>query len=306
MKKIPVLVTFFNRPAILEKLLKALNSNNGIEIFYASDGARDAKDLKAINLCWELIDKYSGRVPDTHKLLRDSNLGCKNAMIGNIDWFLGLNDFGIILEDDCVPNDKFFGLIGNALKDIPGNNPDYISVSGSDYLPENLNRNLSAFRESIFPQIWGWGTWARKWRYYQPQIPDNKEVVSLVAEHLFKEKFSLEKQYFKNVFQMRFDEINKNKIDTWDYSLTATAWRHGFKALQINGNQIVNSGFGALATHTITEAPRWVPKYYSKREYVGNSEPGYDRAADIWMAQNVFNCKPLELIKNEIKKAVRR
>ena len=94
MKKIPVLVTFFNRPIILEKLFTAIQGQENLELFFASDGARHKDDQKNIEQCWTLVEKYFKKIDNSHKLSRTKNLGCKNAMIGNIDWFFDLNAYG--------------------------------------------------------------------------------------------------------------------------------------------------------------------------------------------------------------------
>lgn len=41
-------------------------------------------------------------------LFRDENLGCKRAVSSAIDWFFSHVEEGIILEDDCVPDQSFF------------------------------------------------------------------------------------------------------------------------------------------------------------------------------------------------------
>jgi hypothetical protein len=105
---------------------------------------------------------------------------------------------------------------------------------------------------------------------------------------------------------MRFQEINSGKIDTWDYSLMATAWRLGLTSLQINGNSIVNSGFGSLATHTKNLAPDWVPRNYSNSKRTSGVMPKLDLNADRWISTNVYNCNLAEVIKNEVKKVVRK
>jgi hypothetical protein len=304
MAKIPVLVTFFNRPAILEKLFSAICENKEIEVFFAADGARNREDKNKIEACWNLVDKYFGQISDSHKLIRSQNYGCKMAMISNINWFFDLNDFGIILEDDCIPNPEFFKTVGTALIQTPRDSK-YISISGSDYLPSNLNKNSGVFRESIFPQVWGWGSWANKWQYYKEDIPDSSEIVLSAATQLYGTEKSLRKMYFENIFNMRFKEVNTNIIDTWDYSLTATAWRHKFNTLQINGNAIVNSGFGEFATHTKSSAPSWVPVDYSSKKRDFSHAIDLDLEADSWIATNVYNCQLKEFVKNEIKKIVR-
>ena len=44
MQKLPVLITFFNRPAILEQLFVAISKRNDIQIFFSCDGPRNEID----------------------------------------------------------------------------------------------------------------------------------------------------------------------------------------------------------------------------------------------------------------------
>ena len=77
-------------------------------------------------------------------------------------------------------------------------------------------------------------------------------------------------------------------------------------SLQINGNLIVNSGFGSLATHTKNLAPDWVPRNYSNSTRTNGVRPELDLVADRWIAANVYNCNLTEVMKNEVKKVIRK
>ena len=98
MSKTPVLITFFNRPENLNALFKAVAKRNDIDAFFAGDGPRNANENYLVDECWELVDKYFPNIPAAKKLKRSQNLGCKLAMIGNIDWFFSKNQFGLILS----------------------------------------------------------------------------------------------------------------------------------------------------------------------------------------------------------------
>jgi hypothetical protein len=212
--------------------------------------------------------------------------------------------FGLILEDDCLPNDDFFKYIGNALEDYK-DHTNIMSVSGTDCIPKSLNPSTKLFRVSMFPLIWGWGTWANKWKHYRLEINDHLDIVEEASEEIFGSKYSLDKVYFKSVFNMRFGEVNKGFIDTWDYSLIASTWRNKFKVLQINANLITNRGFGTQATHTKSKPPTWVPKNYMKPEDFSNGLETYNENFDQWMSTNVYNCRSFEYLKNNLKKIAR-
>ena len=304
MSKTPVLFTFFNRPENLNELLKAVSKRTDIDPYFACDGPRNVDENVLVDKCWELVDKYFPNIPANKKLQRSQNLGCKLAMISNIDWFFSKNQFGLILEDDCLPNDDFFKYIGNALEDYK-DHTNIMSVSGTDCIPKSLNPSTKLFRVSMFPLIWGWGTWANKWKHYRLEINDHFDIVEEASEEIFGSKNSLNKLYFKNVFNMRFGEVNKGLIDTWDYSLIASTWRKKFKVLQVNANLITNRGFGTQATHTKSKPPTWVPKNYLKPEDFSNGLETYDENFDQWMATNVYNCRSFEFLKNNLKKIAR-
>lgn len=305
MRKLPVLITFFNRPAILEQLFRVIGDRGDVQFFFAGDGPRNRDDQSKIDACWALVDKYFGNIPSNRKLERESNLGCKIAMKQNIDWFFDLNKFGLILEDDCIPNNNFFKYLGQALIDFEYSKR-IMCISGSDYVPANINHSTGLFRESIFPMVWGWASWAKKWELYELEISDHKEVVSMTADQLFGSKNSFKKIYFENSFNMRFSEVNKGVIDTWDYSLLASMWRNNFKCLQVNANLVVNSGFTLEATHTTLAPPHWVPMDYRSPVSESTIISDYDRESDLWLTGNVYNCTLLDLLKNEVKKVIRR
>ena len=74
--------------------------------------------------------------------------------------------FGIVLEDDCVPNFEFFELLNNYLEMfelneriglVSGYNPGFTKL---EQLPIT----------TIFPQIWGWGFWSEKTEFLKSNI----------------------------------------------------------------------------------------------------------------------------------------
>lgn len=305
MQKLSVLITFFNRPSILEQLFRAVSKRNDIELFFACDGPRSKADELKIESCWKLVHKYFGNVPSNRKLERSANLGCKIAMKQNIDWFFDLNEFGLILEDDCIPDDNFFKYLSSALTSFETSS-DIMCVAGTDFVPSKLTDSMGLYRQSIFPMVWGWGTWAKKWKYYELEISDHREVVAMASNRLFGPKNSLHKVYFENSFNMRFLEVKDGMIDTWDYSLLASVWRNDFKSLQINANLVLNTGFTVDATHTTLTPPDWVPTDYCLPRSESSLLADYDPCPDLWLSKNVYNCSLVDLLKNEVKKVIRK
>jgi hypothetical protein len=301
MSKTSVLVTFFNRPEPLKELLETLEQVPNLELYFASDGPRDTNDNNLLKDCWDLINSSFKEIPESHKLVRDHNLGCKTAMQQNISWFFSIVKKGIILEDDCLPSLDFFELMRFGLEEYE-ENLKYFSISGTDVIPESYIFQ-SVFRESVFPMVWGWATWADRWENYQVEIPDVKSVTRWPSLILYKPTSQLKAFLFRSIFKFRFFEVEKGFIDTWDYSLTATCWRQRKMSLQINGNQVRNIGFGKTATHTKQSAPNWVPQNFGKIPNVLAVQE-YDPIYDRWLANRVFRISLKEFLKNLVKKMV--
>lgn len=300
MTKTPVLITFFNRPDNLSKLLISISRREDLDFYFAADGPRNSQDKQLIDQCWQLIKKYLPEHKESKSLTRESNLGCKLAMKSNIDWFFAQVERGIILEDDCIPNSDFFEITIAALNNFD-DRKDIFGISGSDFIKSSDSPTEMSFRLSRFPMVWGWATWSDRWDKYKVEIPDSGEVTKIAADTLFINRLNPRYWFFRNVFERRFLEVEMGIIDTWDYSLVATLWRQDMKFLQLNGNSVVNVGFDHRATHTKGRAPRWVPVSYSNNVSKNLEVDTYNASNDLWLITNVYNCTFIEVMKNILK-----
>ena len=299
---LPVLITFFNRPNTLRRVLESVSARQDLEVYFASDGPRNLEDRLNLDRCWELVDHYFPGTPNTRKLNRAANSGCRLAMTDNITWFFDLVDYGAILEDDCVPNSNFFKMQSYFLE-----NSDYakrfISISGSRVvIPGRESAHLKS-TPSIFPMVWGWGTWANSWAKYELEITDAEEISEKISRKLFpSQRQWLKRRLFEDTFNSRFHEVNIGYINTWDYSLTATAWRENLPSIHLSSNSIINIGFNSQGTHTISTAPRWVPKMFESTEPNWSRVGDWDPSLDVEIARHVFNTGVIDFSKNRIKK----
>ena len=298
--ELPVLITFYNRPQNMRELLARVADNSGLQLFFASDGPKSQRDSAQIEKCWEIVDEFFSHIPDTNRLKRTANLGCKNAMKENIDWFFSKNSFGVILEDDCYPHEEFFVQMSAVLSD--SRLSKYLTVSSGNYLGEAF----TAPRTSVFPMIWGWGTWAENWHLYKQEITEPSRILQFPANLIWPAKGRLKRFYFKNTFKKRFSEVESGDLDTWDYSLTSTSWKFERLNLHLGGNLVINGGFNLQATHTTSQAPSWVPSKYLVSPLDLKNIESYVPSLDQALAETVFNCTATSFIKNSVKRVLGR
>ena len=238
----PVLFIVFNRPFETLKVLNVLKEIKPDKLFISCDGPRESnitdhhnvdkvRDLIFKNISWDCQIEY---------LFNEENLGCKVAVSNAISWFFTKVECGIILEDDCYPNLSFFSFCENMLLKykndeniwhISGNNSvDSFRFSGDDYLFSN------------FPFIWGWASWANKWKNYNVEL-GNIENDKFI-EQVFRKKADI--NYWKKIFW----QVKRGEIDTWDYQWTFICWYNSKLSIVPKFNLITNIGFSNSATHT--------------------------------------------------------
>jgi hypothetical protein len=222
------------------KVFEEIRKAKPRRLYISSDGPRSDKKgekQKVLDLRKKLVDAVDWDCK-VKTLFRDKNLGCRKAMSGAITWFFKNEEDGIILEDDCLPNQSFFKFCEELL-DYYKDDKRIMHISGSQFI-KNYKSKYSYYFAKI-EHCWGWATWADRWEYYGTDLKDYSE------ENL--KKFSKNKNvqnYWKNILE----KMKRGEIDSWAYQWT-------FKIVERNGfcinpsvNLVSNIGFGDNSTHT--------------------------------------------------------
>ena len=131
----PLLFLVYNRPKITERVFSQIEKAQPKKLYIAADGPKDQNDKKKTDKTRLMFNRIDWSC-DLKKLYRDQNLGCKNSVKNAIDWFFENEEHGIILEDDCYPNETAFKFFN----DLDYNNQ--IQRSYDLILIERQNKNL--------------------------------------------------------------------------------------------------------------------------------------------------------------------
>lgn len=242
--KTPILFLVFNRPSLTIKVFNKIRLLKPKKLYIACDGPRheNGEDLKKINEVREIFGSIDWNCV-VKTLYREKNLGCKKAVSEAILWFFKHEKQGIILEDDCLPHKDFF-VFCEVMLDRYRFDKQVFMVTG--YNAQNrIKRGEASYYFSKYPASWGWASWKRSLKYYDVNLSYWKKWK--LSSH-WKKKFidNLERMYWENIFNL----VHLNKIDTWDYQITACCWRQDGLVITPNVNLISNIGFGQDATHT--------------------------------------------------------
>ena len=244
--EIPILFLVFNRPELTLKVFNRIKEIKPKKLYVACDGPRNTDNEMQIVSQVRKITNHVTWDCNLKKLYRNHNLGCKNAVSGAIDWLFENEDKGIILEDDCLPNNDFFYFCEKLLLKYEKNTR--ISMITGNNFQDGKVRGNGSYYFSGYNHIWGWATWKRVWNYYDKNMSFWPEWSK---SNDWKEKFPdlLERIFWKR----NFDSVYRNSIDTWDYQLLAMLKRIGGLCITPNTNLVSNIGFGKDATHTRDE-----------------------------------------------------
>jgi hypothetical protein len=242
----PVLFIIFNRPNCTKAVFAQIRNAKPKQLFIAADGPRITKPDEDLlcNQTRKIVADIDWEC-EVKELFSEENMGCGRAVSRAINWFFDNVDMGIILEDDCVPNQSFFTFCEVLLMRFR-NDFRVWQISGSNLISELSTNELDSYFFSYYGTIWGWATWKDRWKNYDFKIEQYTQL---------KEKTD----YFYNLYgsqeqaQFRvkiYDSIVEKKIDTWDYQWSFIKNINRGLSIIPSKNLISNIGFGEDSTHT--------------------------------------------------------
>jgi len=242
-----VLFLVFNRLDTTKQVFDAIKQAKPPRLYIAADGARADKEgeVEKVNAVRDFILQNIGWDCEVKTLFRDENLGCKYAVSGAIDWFFNQEEMGIILEDDCLPSQSFFWFCEELLERYKDDMRVW-NIGG--YKHPYLKGNNYSYNFSRFTQIWGWASWANRWKYYDVSLLKYKDNENLLSDYEF-----FREGYENKSREKTLDNVLNDNIDTWDYQWNFTVRINNGLSIRPSVNLIGNVGFGEEATHTLSK-----------------------------------------------------
>lgn len=248
--KTPILFLVFNRPQTTAVVFETIRKAKPSRLYVASDGPRlnRAGESELVENVRKIMTSVDWPC-EIHTLFREKNMGCKYAVSSAITWFFEHEEQGIILEDDCVPNDDFF-IYCETLLELYRDDHRIMAITGNNF-QDGHRRGQSSYYFSKLTHIWGWASWRRAWSHYDVEIsfwPTWKN------SHDWKSfwESSVDREHWQKIF----DKVYDSEIDTWDCQWALCLWRQSGLTAIPNVNLVSNIGFGPDATHTFSENSR--------------------------------------------------
>jgi len=285
-----VLFLVFNRFDTSKEVFMSIRAIQPLKLYIASDGARSnvsGEKEKVEEIRKYIIDNIDWKC-EIKTQFRENNLGTKYGVNNAISWFFDQEEYGIILEDDCLPSTSFFKFCEELLVKY-NDNKDIWHISGNNF-QDGIKYSKESYYFSIHNHSWGWATWADRWKQY------NVEITSL--EHFDQEKIidnlNLTPE-IKNFYAKIFKETLDKKSNTWDYQWTYTIWLNKGICIIPSKNLITNIGFGSEATHTFDVTSKFanVKRHEIKFPLKHPDLIIVNKQADIYTCKKLINQRSL-------------
>jgi hypothetical protein len=249
----PILFLVFNRPDHTRLALERIRQAQPCRLYVHCDGARAQVAgeqekveavravVRALTLEWDV---------EVFTLYREQNAGLRAGVSGALDWFFGAEPYGIVLEDDCVPDLSFFPFCSELLEKYR-DDEQIMHIGGSNLVEAVTADKPASYVFSRFSFVWGWAGWRRAWKKMSADLDGLDGFVrSGRISDLVKDPMA--QAYMLDKFRATKARENNSWAYAWFYSILIN---NGL-CLVSSRNLVQNTGVGeAGATNTTGSNP---------------------------------------------------
>jgi GT2 family glycosyltransferase len=242
----PIVLFVYNRPDHTRKTLESLMRNtlaDRSELIIYADGPKQhatAAEVDTILNVRKIIRAYKW-CKEVHITEATTNKGLARSIIEGVTETV--NRFGkvIVLEDDLVLSVGFLQYMNDAL-DMYQEEDKVMHISGYMFpirakLPETFFYNSTS--------CWGWGTWARAWKYFNPNASElYKSILLQGKENIFNARFPSSIEHLKANID--------GKLNTWAIKWHAVVFLNNGFCLHPARSLVQNIGNDSTGVNSIT------------------------------------------------------
>ena len=239
---VPILITAFNRPDRLRRLIDSLAPISPSIVRISIDGPRGERDIAGVtetrtvarSIPWEC---------DVQVLDREENVGIARAIPEAVTWVLTEFDRVFVIEDDVTLGPQAYDFVTRGL-DLWSEDPRIYSISAYNMVPpEHLTSPEAPARLSRVMSSYAWGTWRDRWEVFDPEMSwfQKQSVASLT--HLLGSRIAALR------WRQHHRMVTSGLVDSWAYRWVMSTWAHGGFSVIPNRNLVEYHG-SIDGTHT--------------------------------------------------------
>jgi GT2 family glycosyltransferase len=165
----PIALFVYNRPDHTRRTISYLQQNllaDESRLYIFCDAAKTDADKPKVEQVRQLVNDVSG-FKSVKVVVRDHNLGLAESIISGVTQLVYEYGKVIVFEDDLLSSPHTLQYFNDALKKY-ANQEQVMHIGAYMY-----NLNDKALPETFFYRAatsWGWATWARAWKNFEPDV----------------------------------------------------------------------------------------------------------------------------------------
>ena len=241
----PIALFVYNRPEHTRRTISYLQKNllaDESRLFIFSDGPKTEADKVKVEQVRQLAKEAAG-FKSVKLIARKENLGLANSIISGVTKLVNEYDKVIVFEDDLLSGPYTLQYFNEALARYA--NQDKVMHIGA-YMYDLKDKDLP---ETFFYRAassWGWATWARAWKYFEPDIDKLTQQFSKTGIL----RFSIEGTMN---FWKQMGEFKAGKNNSWAIRWYASIFLKGGLTLNPARSLVNNIGHDGTGVHSNPE-----------------------------------------------------
>jgi hypothetical protein len=258
----PIALFVYNRPLHTRRTLEALSQNRLADesrlVIYADGPQENATDeqLRRIEDVRKIIREKKW-CSEVEIIERDTNLGLADSIMTGVTRTISLTGKIIVLEDDLVTSSGFLTYMNKALA-LYENENKVMHVSGymlpvKEKLPETFFYNATS--------CWGWGTWARAWKYFNSDATELWKKLQMSGRM---KEYTLDDS---NGFDSILQDTISGKNNSWSARWHTSVFLQKGLCLHPNVSLVRNIGHDEFGQHC---KDGWWSDVYNKQKIADN------------------------------------
>lgn len=238
----PIALFVYNRPQHTLRTLESLQQNDlasASKLYIFSDGPKTQQDRQKVTEVREIIQKAKGFL-SIEIIERETNAGLADSIIAGVSRLI--NEFGqvIVFEDDLITSPHTISYFNNALNHY--REVEKVMHIGSYMFPlQTANLPETFFFRAA--TSWGWATWGRAWKYFEPNIDtlinqfDTEKIAAFSIDNTM--------NYWKQI-----KEFKAGKNNSWAIRWYASIFLQNGLTLNPTKSLVCNIGHDGTGVHS--------------------------------------------------------
>jgi hypoxanthine phosphoribosyltransferase len=238
----PIALFVYNRPQHTERTLKFLQQNElaaESHLYIFSDGAKTFRDEENVAAVRKIINKTKG-FKSVKVIEKKDNAGLANAVIAGVTQLIEEYDQVIVFEDDLITSPHTLHYFNEALSRY-SEEEKVMHIGAYMYPLKSENLSQSFFYRAA--TSWGWATWGRAWKNFEPNI----DVLLKQFDKKKKAAFSIDN---KMNFWKQMQEFKKGKNNSWAIRWYASIFLKDGLTLNPSQSLVNNIGHDGTGVHS--------------------------------------------------------